>query len=323
MPEAAYIRSADRFNLLPAATLDAGQLIQLPTGEAGFLNANAPAGTSEYTEDVRTGGKCIVTKKTGVVLLAGQEAFWDHSANELTYQKVNDKDFFAGLVVEDAASGANQVVLDLNKRQRFDIDLLRDHFLTVLVGTQAAGGFGEPRVRGGARKLVLSSTNEAQKVDLFSLDRFDKNANWIAEAEFLLVDNGAGAAPDFSIGPANATHATDASSATERCFVHLDGNALDLYAESGDGTTTVALTDTTVNAVEGAAVANRIHVLFDGRDPADVQIYVNGALALGSSVFRLDNATGPLGLLAHLEKTAAADIYEIDILKLRVWFSEQ
>jgi hypothetical protein len=42
----------------------------------------------------------------------------------------------------------------------------------------------------------------------------------------------------------------------------------------------------------------------DMADPADIQVYVNGALMLGSTVFKLDAATGPLGLLAHLEKTS-------------------
>jgi hypothetical protein len=323
MPEAVYVRADDRFQMLAASTYDAGQLIQLPTGEAGFLYSESPVSTGADTEDLRTRGKATVYKATGVVLLAGQEVYWDHSANNLTYQKVNDRDFYAGIVVANASSAAVSCVIDLNKRQRFDIDLGRDHFDTVLVGTQAVGGFGEPKVRGGGRKLVLSATSEAQKVDLFSRDRFALASNWIAEFLFTLADNGAGSAPALSIGVANATHATNASSIAERCFVHLDGNALGLFAESGDGTTTVALTDTTVDVTEGSAVANRVHVLMDGRDPADVQIYVNGALVLGSTVFNIAAATGPLGLLVHLEKTAAADVYEVDPEKVRVWYSEQ
>lgn len=323
MSEARYNRESATFNLLAGGAVTAYEVWQLPTGEAAFLDAGAAVSGGQYTDKFRTDGKADVAKATGVVLLAGQDVWWDHSANQATYAPANDRDFRLGTCVADAASAAPTVTVDLNKRTNYKIDLARTWFDTVLVGTQAAGGFGEPRVRGGGRKLVLSATNEAQKVDLFSLDRFDKGAAWIAEAVFCLADNGSGSAPDFSVGVANATHATDASSIAERLFVHLDGNSLDLYAESADGTTTVTLTDTTVNVVEAAAVANRVHVLFDGRDPADVQVYVNGALVLGATTFSLAAATGPLGLLAHLEKTAAADVFEVNVETLRAWTSQQ
>ncbi len=140
---------------------------------------------------------------------------------------------------------------------------------------------------------------------------------------FTVNNDGAGTTPDVNIAVANGTHATDADSITELCGVHLDGNATAIRALSRDGTTTVASTDTTLTYTEGSAVANRVHVILDGRAPEDVQIIVNGALVLGSTVFRLDNATGPLGLLLHLEKTAAADVYELDIERARVWYSEQ
>lgn len=293
MPEADYVRSDDKFNLLLAATLDAGQLIQLPTGEAAFLDSETPVSSAAYTDDLRSRGKCTVEKATGVVLLAGQEAYWDHSANKLTNIKVNDRDFYAGVVVEDASSAAITATVDLNKRQRFDIDLLRDFFLSTIIGTQALDTMGLYQ-RGGGFKYILSTTNEAQKVDQLSRDRFDKNANWIAEFMFCVVSDGAGTAPDVNIGVANGTHATDADSITELCGIHLDGNSVNINALSRDGTTTVASTDTTVDYSEGSAVAQRVHVLIDGRDPADIQIYVNGALVLGSTVFKLDQATGPL-----------------------------
>ncbi|HEY1190441.1 MAG TPA: hypothetical protein VGE74_22600 [Gemmata sp.] len=160
-------------------------------------------------------------------------------------------------------------------------------------------------------------------MDLFSRDRFAVGAKWCAEFLFTVASDGAGSAPDVNIGVANGTHASDADSITQFCGLHLDGNSVNISAASRDGTTTVAITDTTVDYTEGAAVANRVHVLIDGRDPADVQIYVNGVLVLGSTAFRLDNATGPLGLLVHLEKTSAADVYELDVERARVWFSEQ
>lgn len=323
MSEARYVRSDDLSKLQAEATIDAYAVIQLPTGEAAFLDANAPVSAGAYTDQLRSAGKATVVKAAGFVALPGQDAFWDHSANAVTYKKVNDRDFRVGVFVEDATSGQISAVVDFNKPRRDLIDLVRDAFLSVPVGTQAAGGFGYPQRIGGTHKLRLSSTSEAQKVDLLSVDGFDPSARWIAEAVFRVANDGAGSAPDFNIGVANGTHATDADSITESCFVHLDGNAADILAESDDGTTEVAATDTTVNYTEGSAVANRVHVLIDGRDLADIQIYVNGSLVLGSTVFKLDAATGPLLLLAHLEKTSAADVYEVDVDTLRVWTSEQ
>ena len=323
MSEARYVRSDDLFKLQAEATIDAYSVIQLPTGEAAFLDAAAPVSSGAYTDQLRTRGKATVVKATGFVALPGQDAWWDHSANNVTYKRVNDRDFRVGVFAEDAASAAISCVVDLNKARCDLIDVNRDPCLSTTAGTAAAGGFGRALRVGGSHKLLLSSTSEAQKVDLLSVDGVAPGAKWIAEAVIRVISDGAGTTPDFSIGLANGTHATDADSITESCFLHLDGNAADIFAESDDGTTEVAATDTTINYTEGSAVANRVHVLFDGRDLADIQVYVNGSLVLGSTVFKLDAATGPLFLLAHLEKTSSADVYEVDIDTLRLWTSEQ
>jgi len=52
-----------------------------------------------------------------------------------------------------------------------------------------------------------------------------------------------------------------------------------------------------------------------------VQLYVNAVNVLPVSVFRLDAATGPLGLLAHVEKTtgtATAGPVFFDRAELRI-----
>jgi hypothetical protein len=56
----------------------------------------------------------------------------------------------------------------------------------------------------------------------------------------------------------------------------------------------------------------------DCRDLTDIQIYINGVNVLPASVFKLDAATGPLKLLAHLEKTSSADLAEIRIAHLAI-----
>lgn len=322
MPEATFERDDARFvSYLAAANYADGEIIQLPTGEAGVLDRTTVSSGSR-TDGFRTRGKFTVEKTVGVQLLPGQEAYWDHSTNKATYQKVNDKDFCLGTVCADAAGTALTCTVDLNKRQQADIDLNRDHFDSVIIGTQAVDTMGLYQ-RGGGRKLILSSTSQAQKVDLFSRDRFAVASNWVVEYLFTVPSVGSGTEPDLNFGVANDTNATDVEAITEFCVVRVNGNALDLFADSDDGSTDVGETDTTVNITAGSAVSNRVHVLFDGRNPADIQIIVNGALVLDSTVFRLDAAAGPLGLLVHLEKTSSASTFEAALERARVWYSEQ
>ncbi len=323
MAEATYTRSAETSLLKTANTLAGGQLVQLPTGEAAFLDSKDPLASGAYSENFRTSGKATVQKQTGVALLAGQEAFWDHSANALTNLPANDRDFAAGVVVDDASSLQTSAVVDLNKRPRYKIDAVHGPALSTTVGTPAAGGFSRALSIGSTVKLLLSSTTEAQKVDLLSVDGMAPGAKWILEAIIRVVSNGAGAAPDLNIGVASGTHASDADAITQAAFFHIDGAALDIRAASRDGTTTVAITDTTVDFTAGSAVANRVLLQIDGRDLTNVKLYVNGVQVLSGTTFRLDNATGPLFALAHLEKTSAADVFEVDIDALRVVTSEQ
>jgi len=322
MAEARYKADSDTFTLLAAATIDAYSVIQLPSGEAAFLDSATAVASGSYTDKLRTRGKATIEKTTSVVMLAGQEVYWDHSANKAHFKKVNDRDFFLGTLVEDATAAALTCTVDLNKRQRFDVDALRDPCLTVPIGTLVLDTMGLYD-RGGAKKFILNATNEAQKLDILSVDGFDKNANPIVELVFRVPSDGAGAVVDVSLGVANGTHATDASAITERLFVHLDANNTNINLESSDGITTVAITDTTTDYTEGSAVATRVHVLMDLRDLTDIQVYVNGVLVLGSTVFKLDAAVGPLFLLAHIEKTASTDQYELALDTLRCWLSEQ
>ena len=164
--------------------------------------------------------------------------------------------------------------------------------------------------------MIFGTTAEAQKVDLLSTRGFAVESNWIVDGVVNVITNGDAAAVDFNIGVANATHATDADSITESCFLHIDGAAVDIFAESDDGTTEVAATDTTVNFTAGT----QFYFIIDGRDTADIQIYINGVLMLPSSVFKLNAATGPLKLLAHLEKSSddSPGTFSIDRFRVRI-----
>lgn len=319
MADALFLKDHTTTNQTLAAAVAAGDIWQLPDGRACVFPTTLASGALGAGQ---TEGHYTVTKTASVVITKGQPVYWDHSANSATYAPASDKDFFLGTAVEDAASADTTMVVNLNVRPSYKIEMgrnsLEDEFLTVVVKTVVGSTTVEvPKLEywPGAARMTFGATAEAQKVDLLSQQGFAVGSNWIVEGGFNIIDDGDATAIDFNIGVANATHASDADSITESCFLHLDGNTLDLFAESDDGTTEVAATDTTTNIVLGTPV----HFVIDGRNPADIQIYVNGVLQLGSTVFVLTAATGPLKLLAHLEKTSddtTAD-YRVNYLRVR------
>lgn len=330
MPDARLVREWDAELITLAASISVGEIWQLGSGKAGYFlgipngSGYAPvAGSSGDRGLFQTADKVTVTKATGVEFLNGGRVYWDHSANNATYKKANDRDFYIGRAVGAAASSDATLLVDLNTDPPYDIDLGRDPFLSTLVGTAAAGGFGYPIRLGGCSVLELTATSEAQKVDLLSVDGFAKSANAIVEGAFRIISDGSNATQDFNIGIANGTHASDADSITESLFIHVDGNSTNLSVESDDGTTEVAATDSTADYTEGSTISSRVEFWFDLANPADTQVYLNGANVLPGSTFNVDASVGPWYLLAHLEKTSSTDTYKVAIDWLRVRFMEQ
>ena len=93
------------------------------------------------------------------------------------------------------------------------------------------------------------------------------------------------------------------------------GADLNIDAESDDGTTEVAATDTTVDFAVGTPVFLQI----DGRNPASLKFYVNGVRVLESTTFNISAATGPLKALFHLEKSSndSPGNVQLDVLRVR------
>lgn len=318
MADALYTREQNEQRLTADAAIASGEVYQMPDGSAGVATTLVALASGDRA-NFRTDGRFTLTKTAGFVALKGGRAYWDHSANAVHYKKVNDRDFYIGRFDEDATSAATTCVVNLNVDPPYDIDICDgDPFTTAIVLT---AGTPELQWRGGPG-LKFSATAEAQKVDVLSVDGFAKGANAIVEGIFRVINKGDAAALDFNIGVANATHASDADSITESVFIHMDGNSLNINAESDDGTTEVAATDTTIDATEGAAVSDRVEFWMDMRDPADVQIYLNGSLVLGSTVFNVDAATGPFKLLAHLEKSSDDTPGEFAIDKFCVRYAQ-
>lgn len=320
--EAGFVTGSEDPRITAGAAVASYEVFQIPDGRAAYLNSNVGVDAGDVYSPTTT-GRITLPKATTYAMLKGGRAYWDHSANQANFKKVNDRDFYLGRVGADAAQSDTTVAVQLNVDPRPDIDLARDGYLSVPVGTYAAGGFDFPLNLGGALQFELTSTNEAQKIDALSVDGFSKDANAIIEYVFRVASDGAGTVVDVSIGAANGTHATDADSIAESLFIHLDANNTTIKAESDDGTTEVAATDTTKTYTEGSDVASRKEVWFDMRDPSDVQVYVDGVNVLPSTVFNVNASTGPWFLLVHVEKTSSTDTYKLVIDRAIARFAEQ
>lgn len=310
MAEATIAYDSDvRDQITPAAGYASGEVIQLADGRAAFV-AGLVARVSGDHAGLKTSGQVTLAKTATVVILKGAPLYWDRSANTVTPLKaVAGADFFVGVAVADATSAATTVVVDLNVQPNYTIDVLRDPTDTVVVLTAGTPGL---TMGAGYGKITFSATAEAQKVDIMSIHSVPVTVPFIVEGRAAIYDIGDNAALDINVGVANGTHATDADAITESLFLHLDGTALSILAESDDGTTEVAATDTTVDAVDDTY----FDFAFDCRDLTDIKVYINGVRVLAATTFKLDAATGPLKLLAHLEKTSDNTTADVRISKL-------
>lgn len=299
--------------LAPAAGA-CGQVLQLADGRAGVVHgadASSDAYASGDTVTVATGGQWTLAKTADISLLAGGKAYWDRSANKVHFRPESG-DFFIGRIVKDAAAADTTCVVDLNVSPSYQIELGVTQFTNT-----AVNGLGTLQNTVGSHiyTLAFDAVAEAAKAELISVDSIPVADLGICEIRLAVYDKGDDAALDINYGLANDTHATDADSITESVFFHHDGNALDIKAESDDGTTEVAATDTTVDAVD-----DTYHeVWIDCRDIDDIQLYIDGVNVLAASVFKLNAATGPMKVLIHVEKTSndtTADL-RVDFARMR------
>jgi predicted RecA/RadA family phage recombinase len=297
------------------AALSAGQVLQLADGRAAVVAGLAGAASGDPAT-LQTAGQFVVAKTSGVVILDGGEVMWDHSANSATIPLYGtSKDFYLGRAVGDAASADTTMTVELNApKDSAYITLQNDAFATVHVRT---AGLTNQGMSGGSYSCQFSTDAEAQKFDLLSVKAFALDSNWILEAVVNVVTTCDADAGDLSVGVANGTHASDADAITESAFFHFDlGADVNIDAESDDGTTEVAATDTTVDFSAGTAV----HLVLDGRSASNVKYYVNGVEVLASTA-NLGNialATGPLKALFHLEKSANDTPGNVRLSKLEV-----
>jgi len=284
----------------PTAAVTGGEVVQLADGRAAVLPVDLASGAKGAAE---TEGIFTVPKTSSQVWIQGGPIWWDHSANAATCNEpigAGDKDFYLGTAYDDELAATTTAKVNFNVRPKYVIDSTQDVGATALVLTA-----GTPDLvgRGGMMHARFSATAEAQKVDWLSGRSFALGSNWVLEALVNVVETCDADVGDLSIGVANATHASDADSIAESAFFHFDlGADLNIDAESDDGTTEVAATDTTIDF----AVGTPVRLTLDGRDPSDVKYYVNGVEVLNATA-NLGNialAVGPLFALFHLEKSS-------------------
>ncbi len=113
--------------LAPAAGA-MGQVLQLADGRAGVA-VGADAATTAYASGdkitVAVAGQYTVTKTAPVVLLDGGRLYWDRDADSATFEQAASGDFYLGTVVGDTTAAATTVVVDLNKKPEYRIELVR------------------------------------------------------------------------------------------------------------------------------------------------------------------------------------------------------
>lgn len=312
--EARYVQDGCTVDWTSDAAYSAGDVIQLRDGRAGVVTVDIESGKKV---GVYVSGIFEVQATTSMVILMGSRLFWDHSANKAHLLHRADRDFFLGCAQGGGAthsgtiaktSAGTVVRVDLNKQPVYTVDL-KSGFVSVPINT---AGFPFVHGTGEGVNLGFSATAEAQKVDALSHRGMAPAAIAIVDALICVNTNGDATATDLSVGIASGTHATDADSIAESLFIHIDGTSANIYAESDDGTTEVAATDTTVDFTAGTPFLAQ----WDLSDLSDIQLYIDGVNVLPSSVFKLNAATGPLKCLAHFEKTSDDSPGNVSVLLL-------
>lgn len=306
---ARYFKGADAIPHAPVSAVSGGALIQLPDGRAALVPTAVVAG--EWTEP-QVRGLVWVAKTASIVMLPGQRAYLDVSAQTATYKRdAGTQDFYLGSVAQDAAADDAEVLIDLNAIPANLIDLRAGRGE---IDDEATLGLGATRGFDEIITLAFDAVAEVAQAAIVSGVTFPANKGWIFEAEVAIYNIGDAAALDINVGVANASHASDMDAATESALFHFDGNDLSAKCESDDGTTEVNAQDSTVDLVDDVYALLQI----DARDNTNIKFYINGVRAVSGSTFKLNAATGPLKALVHLEKTSDDTVADVRVRELFV-----
>jgi predicted RecA/RadA family phage recombinase len=309
MAEATYFQDGCIRSYTTVGAVTAGEVLQTPDGLAGVAVDAYAAGA---VASLQTTGIHKIEKTANEIYVPGQRLYWDASASKVTaVPPITAADFFVGCAADDAAAADTVAKVDLNRDWEGSIDQRKSTFASLPVLTS-----GDPRVAqlGAGARFVLDATNEAQKIDALSHKAVALDSDWIFLAE-VVIDAAAGSATDISIGVADGTHASDFQSVATLCTIHVDGGSQNILVQSDDGTTDVAPIDSTIDWTAAVPFALAI----DGRDTADIKLYVNGIRETASSTtLALAAAASGLKACVHIEKTSSTDTATVQVANLKV-----
>ena len=309
MSEANFVQDGCKLDHTAVAALKGGDVFQLADGRAAVVPTGVDAGR---VIGASVEGVYEITKTTGINLLYGGDVYWDVSAGKAHFRpESGTPDFFVGVCVKDAASADTTVKVAINTRGKYIIDLASDHEWTA----EATNGLGVIPLPGATQKLEFDAVAEAAQAAILSNHAVPKEAGPILEARVAVFNIGDNAALDIDIGVASSSHATDFEAIANLVAAHLDGTSLDIKVHSDDGTTDVAPVDSTIDAVDDTF----FELWIDCRNPADVQVYVNGVDAVpAGTTLALAAATNAMKAIAHMEKTSDDTVADVRISRLRV-----
>jgi len=290
--QASYLKASGELKITAASALSPGEVLNVNGQAAVVAGVDDIASGAQAT--LYTGGQFRVQKDTSTVLLPGQPVWWDQTNEEVCHECSATASFYLGVNLYDQAASDATCTVDLNAAPCWHIHSARDdmdELETLGLGIEQIGGYA---------KAAFDAVNEAATAAVWPEEKtVAVTGDWIFYGVINIVANGDAAAFDLNFGMANETHATNFDSVAEQVTIHIDGNATNITAESDDGTTEVAATDTTIDFTAGTPFLVQI----DGRDPASVKIYIDGARVLSGSTFVLTAATGPLFPILYMEKS--------------------
>lgn len=187
---------------------------------------------------------------------------------------------------------------------------LTARWTTVDVGDATEGI--DPDEHGGAMKLLIAATDEAEDAVIYAGDElnFDIDKLQFMRMRAKAITPGTGIAVVFGMGSA---HHLDKDTMTENAWFRLQAS-LALLVETDDGTNDEDDTATGVTLVTD--VYNDF--MIDFRDTADVKFYVNGTQVASGTTFNMSNYSGNLQPYFSCDKASGTGTAQLIIEMLEI-----
>lgn len=309
MSEASYLQDGNIISFTTVAAVAAGEVLQVPDGRAGVAIDAAVAGGLVSCQIC---GIHKLAKTDLQIYVPGQRLYWDASTSKVTaIPPITAADYFVGCAADDATASATTASVVLNKDWEGSVDQRSATFLVASTLTA-----GDPRVAqvGAGMRFVLDATNEAQMISALSHKAVALDSDWIFLAE-VVIGAAAGTATDISIGVSDSGHASDFQSADSFCTIHIDGNSANILVQSDDGSTDVAPIDSNIDWAANVPFALAI----DGRDPADIKLYINGIRETATSTtLAIAAAASGLKACVHIEKSSSTNTADVTVANMKI-----